>query len=177
MPTIAFWHCNSPKISQKFFMRPQGHCAAHKANNDQHLTLLRSSITDNEIRRCIENNIAYRMSYNKIHISCLREFGKPVDYWFLEEMDLTIKNNNVVNIVRRLFTIVGARTIKPLNRDNETCPWSIAMCKRLFMELSRPVAKEVMKIWRSKNGMKLFKTAELAQTDLNKYSPCDSAPQ
>jgi hypothetical protein len=44
------------------------------------------------------------------------------------------------------------------------------------MELLRPVAKEVMKIWRTKNGMKLFETAELAQTALDKYSPHDSTP-
>jgi hypothetical protein len=117
------------------------------------------------------------MSDDKIKESCLRDFGKPVDYWFLEEMDLTIKNKNVVNFVRRLFTIVGYQKMKLVNCDDKTCPWSIAMCKRLFMELPRPVAKEVMKIWRSKNEIKLFLTAELAQTELDKYSPCDSAPQ
>jgi hypothetical protein len=80
------------------------------------------------------------------------------------KMDLTIKNNNVDNFVRELFTIVGYQTMKPINRDDKACLWSIAMCKRLFVELPRPVAKEAIKIWRSKNGMKLLKTAELAQT-------------
>jgi hypothetical protein len=55
------------------------------------------------------------MSYEKIKKSCLRDFGKSVDYWFLEEMDLTIKINNVVYFARRLFTIVGYQTIKPIN--------------------------------------------------------------
>jgi hypothetical protein len=62
------------------------------------------------------------MSYDKIKESCLRDFGKPVDYWFLEEMDLTIKNSNVLNFVRQLFTIVGYQTMKPVNRDDKTCP-------------------------------------------------------
>jgi hypothetical protein len=131
---------------EDFFMRLEGHCAAHQANNDQRLTLLCSSITDNEIRRCVENYIAYQMPYDKIKESCLRDFGKSVVYWFLEEMDLTIKSNNVVKFARRLSTIVGYQTLKPIDREDKTCPWSIAMCKRLFMELPRPVAKEVMKI-------------------------------
>jgi hypothetical protein len=117
------------------------------------------------------------MSYDKIKESCLRDFGKPVDYWFLEEMDLTIKNNNVVNFVRRLVTIVGNHTMKPVNLDDKNYPWCIAMRKRLFMELPCRVANEVMKVWRSKIGMQLFETTELAQTELDKYSPCDTAPQ
>jgi hypothetical protein len=116
------------------------------------------------------------MSYENIKESCLRDFAKSVDYWFLEEIDLKIKNSNVVNFAGRLSTIVGYQTMKPLNRDDKACPWSIAMCKRLFMELPCPVAKEVTKTWRTKNGMKLFETAKLAETESDKYSPVTQLP-
>jgi hypothetical protein len=74
------------------------------------------------------------MSFDKIKESCFRDYGNSVDYWFLEEMEPTIKKNIVVNFVRRTFTIVGYQTMKPVNRADKACQWSIAMCKRLFME-------------------------------------------
>jgi hypothetical protein len=49
-----------------FFISLEGHCAAQQANNNQHLTLLCSSLTDNKIRPCIESYITYQMSYEEI---------------------------------------------------------------------------------------------------------------
>jgi hypothetical protein len=105
------------KTLEDFFMRLKGHCAAHHADNNKHLTLLPSSITNNKIARCIVNNFAYQVTYNEIKESCLRGFGKLFDYWFEKDITLAIGNNNIMASARRSFTITGYQTPKPLNRD------------------------------------------------------------
>jgi hypothetical protein len=91
------------------------------------------------------------------------DFGELIDYWFREDMNLTISNNNLMASARRLFTITGYQTPIPLNCDDKTGIWLISMCKRLFMELLVHFAKEVIKTSRIRIGMKFLDTAELAQ--------------
>jgi hypothetical protein len=56
------------------------------------------------------------MSYEEIKNSRLQDFGKSINFWFLEEIEVGMKNKNVMGFTRRLFTITGYQSQNHLIR-------------------------------------------------------------
>jgi hypothetical protein len=73
------------KNIEAFFERVESHCFATKANPDQRLMLLQSSITCDDIRRNIELLITHCRSWDDLKKTCFRDFGKPLPYWIKED--------------------------------------------------------------------------------------------
>jgi hypothetical protein len=154
---------------EDFFERVESHCVATKANPDQRLMLLQSSITRDDIRRNVELSITHRRSWDDLKKTCFRDFGKPLPYWIKEDWGHKLVDKNLQTWAMRYYDIVSRQTNDVLDRDSKTCPHQFWMQKRLMSELPISVRHEVLAMWNAKGGGTLYELVEIAQRELDKF--------
>jgi hypothetical protein len=165
----CFTALGANKNMEDFFERIENHCVALKANPDQRLMVLRSSIPRDDIRPNTDFSITRCRSSEDLKKTCFRDFGKPLPYWKKENWGHKLVDKYLQTWAMQYSNVVSCQTINLLDRESKTCPPQFWIQKRLMFELPVSVSHEALAMWNAKEGGTLYGAVEIAQKGLDKF--------